>query len=152
MSVVVSLREIINEMAEKADDQTAFLNRKTGELVTIDERRRSLFENSQPIHELSEGEHLIREAMEAGDLLELPNSFEHHEYTIIERFCQTVNDPVHRKKLTKAIKGKRAFRDFQTLVRKLGLRERWVGFRNRELEAIATRWLDRNEIAYDAAA
>ena len=152
MSVVVSLREIINEMAEVADRQTAFLNRRTGELVTIDDQQRILFENSQPIHELSQGQHLIREAMESGDLLELPNSFEHHEYSMLERFCEAVSEPRHKRKLTKAIQGKRAFRDFQKTVAKLGLQERWIGFRNCELEAIATRWLDRHEITYDLAA
>ncbi len=152
MSVVVSLREIINEMAEVADRQTAFLNRRTGELVTIDDQQRTLVENSQPIHDLSEGQHLIREAMESGDLLELPNSFEHHEYSMIERFCEAVSEPRHKKKLTKAIQGKQAFRDFQRTVAKLGLRERWIGFRHRELETIATRWLDHHEIAYDMAA
>ena len=152
MSVVVSLREIISEMAEVTDRQTAFLNRRTGELVTIDDQQRILFENSQPIHELSQGQHLIREAMESGDLLELPNSFEHHEYSIVERFCETVTDPGPKKKLTKAIQGKQAFRDFQRIVAKFGLTDRWTGFRNRELEAIATDWLDRHEIKYDMAA
>ncbi len=152
MSVVVSLREVINEMAELADQHSAFLNRRTGELLTINDQQRTLFENSQPIHELSEGQHVIREAMEAGDLLELPNKFEHHEYSIVERFCETVSDPKHKKKLTKAIRGKQAFRDFQRVVAKLGLQERWIGFRNRELEAIATDWLDRHEIAYNQAA
>ena len=152
MSVVVSLREVINEMAEIADQHSVFLNRRTGELFTIDDQQRVLFENSQPIHELAQGQHVMREAMEAGDLLELPNKFEHHEYSIIERFCDTVSEPKHKKKLARAIRGKQAFRDFQKIVVKLGLQERWIGFRNRELEAVATTWLDRHEIAYDRAA
>ncbi len=152
MSVVVSLREVINEMAEIADRHSAFLNRRTGELFTIDDEQRVLFENSQPIHELSEGQHVMREAMEAGDLLELPNKFEHHEYSMIERFCETVSEPKYKKKLERAIRGKRAFRDFQKVVAKLGLGERWIGFRNRELEVVATNWLDQHEIAYDLAA
>jgi hypothetical protein len=152
MSVVISLREVINEMAEIADQHSAFLNRTTGELFTIDDQQRALFENSQPIHELSEGQHEMRKAMEAGDLLELPNKFEHHEFSIIERFCDTVSEPKHKKKLARAIRGKRAFRDFQKVVAKLGLQERWIGFRNRELESVATDWLDHHEIVYDQAA
>ena len=142
MSILVSLREVINEMAEIADQHSAFLNRTTGELFTIDDQQRALFENSQPIHELSEGQHEMRKAMEAGDLLELPNKAEHPELSIIERFCDTISDPKHKKKLARAIRGKRAFRDFQKVVAKLGLQDRWIGFRNRELESVATDWLD----------
>jgi len=90
--------------------------------------------------------------MESGDLLELPSKFEHHEYSIVERFCESINEPRHKRKLKKAIRGRRAFRDFQKVLGKLGIQERWIGFRNRELEELAVDWLDRNDIAYKKAA
>ncbi len=152
MAVVVSLVEMISEMAEIVDNHTAFLNRKTGEVLTMNDQKRALLENSQPVHDLSEGQHAVREAMESGDLLELPSKFEHHEYSIVERFCQSINEPRQKKKLLKAIRSKRAFRDFQKVIGKLGIQERWIGFRNRELEELAVDWLDRNDIAYKKAA
>ena len=152
MAVVVSLVEMISEMAEVMDNHTAFLNRTTGELLTMNDQQRALFENSQPVHDLSDGQHAVREAMESGDLLELPSKFEHHEYSIVERFCESINEPRHKRKLKKAVRGKRAFRDFQKVLGKLGIQERWIGFRNRELEELAVDWLDRNEIAYKKAA
>jgi hypothetical protein len=152
MTVVVSLAEMISEMAEIVDNHTAFLNRKTGEVLTMNDQQRALFENSQPVHDLSDGQHAVREAMESGDLLELPSKFEHHEFSIVERFCESINEPRQQKKLLKAIRGKRAFRDFQKVIGKLGLTERWIGFRNRELEELAVAWLDENEIQYKKAA
>jgi len=152
MAVVVSLVEMISEMAEIVDDHTAFLNRKTGEVLTMNDQQRALLENSQPVHDLSEGQHAVREAMESGDLLELPSKFEHHEYSIVERFCESINEPRQKRKLLKAIRGKRAFRDFQKVLGKLGIEQRWLGFRNRELEELAVAWLDQNEIAYNKAA
>ena len=152
MAVVVSLVEMISEMAEVMDNHTAFLNRTTGELLTMNDQQRALFENSQPVHDLSDGQHAVREAMESGDLLELPSKFEHHEYSIVERFCESINEPRHKRKLKKAVRGKRAFRDFQKVLGKLGIQERWIGFRNRELEELAVDWLDRNDIAYKKAA
>ena len=128
------------------------MNRRTGELLTMNDQQRALIENSQPVHDLSDGQHSVREAMESGDLLELPSKFEHHEYSILERFCESVTESKHRKKLLKAIRGKRAFRDFEKVLRKLGMRDRWVGFRNRELEGLAVDWLDRHEIEYKKAA
>ncbi len=152
MAIVVSLVEMVSEMAEVVDNHTAFLNRKTGELLTMNDQQRALFENSQPVHHMSEDQHAVREAMESGNLLELPSKFEHHEYSIVERFCESINEPRHKKKLKKAIRGKRAFRDFQKVLGKLGIVERWIGFRNRELEELAVDWLDRNDIAYNKAA
>ena len=152
MAVVVSLVEMVSEMAEVVDNHTAFLNRKTGELLTMNDQQRALFENSQPVHDLSDDQHAVRKAMEVGDLLELPSKFEHHEYSIVERFCESINEPRHRKKLQKAIRGKRAFRDFQKVLGKLGIVQRWIGFRNRELEELAVAWLDQNDIPYNKAA
>ncbi len=152
MAVVVSLVEMISEMAELVDNHTAFLNRKTGELLTMNDQQRALFENSQPVHDLSDGQHAVREAMERGELLELPSKFEHHEFSIVERFCESINEPRHKRKLKKAIRGKRAFRDFRKVIGKLGIVQRWIGFRNRELEELAVDWLDRNDIAFNKAA
>ena len=152
MAIVVSLVEMVSEMAEVVDNHTAFLNRKTGELLTMNDQQRALFENSQPVHDMSEDQHAVREAMESGNLLELPSKFEHHEYSIVERFCESINEPRHKRKLKKAIRGRRAFRDFQKVLGKLGIQERWIGFRNRELEELAVDWLDRNDIAYKKAA
>ncbi len=152
MAVVVSLVEMINEMAEVVDNHTAFLNRRTGEVLTMNDQQRALLENSQPVHDLSDGQHAVREAMECGDLLELPSKFEHHEFSIVERFCESIKEPRYRKKLLKAIHGKRAFRQFQKVMGKLGIQERWIGFRNRELEELAVAWLEQNDIEYKKAA
>lgn len=152
MSVIVALREVISEMAEVGDNHTAFLNRRTGELLTMNDQQRALIENSQPVHDLSDGQHTVREAMEAGDLLELPSKFEHQEYSILERFCESVTEPKARKKLQKAIRGKQAFRDFEKAVRKLRMYDRWIGFRNRELEGLAVAWLEQHEIEFKKAA
>ena len=39
MSNAVSLRELVNEMTETSERHTAFLNRKTGELLTLNEQQ-----------------------------------------------------------------------------------------------------------------
>ncbi len=152
MFAAVTLREIINEMAEVGKNHTAFLNRKTGEFITMNDQQRTLLENAMPSHDLSDGQHQIREAMDAGDLLELPSSYEHREFATIERFCDSVHDPKHKKKLLKAIRGKNAVTTFRSLIGKLGIVQQWTGFRNRQLEQIAVDWLNNNDIRFDKAA
>ncbi len=148
----VSLREIINEMAEVGSNHTAFLNRKTGELFTMNDQQRALIENAMASHELSDGQHLVREAMDAGDLVELPSTFEHREFSTIEQFCDSVHDAKHKKKLLKAIRGKTAVASFRKIIRKLGIEQQWTGFRNNQLEQIAIDWLNSNDIRFDKAA
>ena len=152
MFAAVTLREIINEMAEVGPNHTAFLNRKTGELFTMNDQQRLLLENAMESHDLSDGQHQVREAMDAGDLLELPSSYEHREFSTIEQFCDSVHEPKHKKKLLKAIRTKQAVTSFRQVIRKLGIEQQWIGFRNRQLEQIAIDWLNNNDIRFNRAA
>ncbi len=152
MFAAVSLREIVNEMAEVGLNHTAFLNRKTGELLTMNDQQRALLENAMASHDLSDGQHQVREAMDAGDLLELPSTCEHREFSTIERFCDSVHDAKHKKKLLKTIRGKQAVTSFRKIIRRLGIEQQWTGFRNHRLEQIAIDWLNSNDIRFDKAA
>jgi hypothetical protein len=151
MSVVVSLRDIVTEMVEVGDDQTAFLNRRTGELLSLSDEQRYLLENGHPSR-LPDEQRRLQEALETGDLLELPSAFERHEYSIVDRFCHSIKDGDVRDQLLAAIRGKRAFRDFTAAVRGFSLEGAWVSFRDQAFEEIALSWLEANGIAYDKAA
>ncbi|MHC4218103.1 MAG: UPF0158 family protein [Planctomycetota bacterium] len=151
MSVMVSLRDVVNEMAEVSDDQTAFLNRRTGELISLNDEQRYVLENGRA-DDAPDGQRELREVLQAGDLLELPSAFEHHEYSIVERFCHTVKDAEQQDQLLTAIRGKRAFRDFKAAIITFGLADAWRHYRDHAFEAIAADWLAQNDIAYDKAA
>ena len=151
MPFVVSLRDVINEMADIGDDQTAFLNRRTGELVSLTDEQRYVLENGRAA-DAPECQRDLQKVLQTGDLLELPSSFEHHEYSVVEQFCHSIKDPDHQERLLAAIHGKRAFRDFKAIIASLGLDGAWAHFRNRAYEELAVAWLQQNEIAYDQAA
>ena len=148
MAESVSLRSVVHEMSEIGGNEVAFINRRTGELTRLAEGRREILESTYPVDELSDGERAARTAWDAGDLLELPTKYDQGEYTVVEQFCETVREGSHRDQLLKAIRGKRAFRDFHALVGKLGLQPGWLGFRERAFEEIATHWLDRHGITW----
>ncbi len=151
--VVISVCDIVTEMVETDGECSAFLNRITGELTTLTEDVRDALENGDPSEDLpaAEQERLtaFRCLLESGDLLELPSSFETQEYSIRERFSQSLPENEHRGQLLSALDGPTAFRSFNELVKRLGLRDAWSGYRDRAFEEIAVAWLESNKIAYD---
>jgi hypothetical protein len=151
MSLVVSLRDVVNEMAEVGEDQTAFLNRRTGELISLTDEQRYVLENGRA-DDAPEEQRELREVLQSGDLLELPSAFEHHQYSMVERFCHSVRDPGQRDQLLAVIRGKRAFRDFKVAIARYGLQEAWRHCRDQAFEQIAVSWLEKNSIAYEKAA
>ena len=151
MSVVVSLRDVVNEMVEAGEDQSAFVNRRTGEVVSLTDEERYQLENVRA-EDVPEAQRELQEALRAGDLLELPSAFEHHQYSIVERFCHSIKEGDHQEQLLKAIHGKRAFRDFTALVRATGLEAAWTHFRDQAFEELAIAWLATNDLVHERAA
>jgi hypothetical protein len=151
MPVVVSLREVVSEMVEAGEGQRAFVSRRTGEVISLTDDELDMLENVRAEY-VPEAKRDLQEVLRAGDLLELPSPFEHHQYSIVEQFCHAVKDGDHRDQLLQAIRGKRAFRDFSALVRHLGLHDAWARFRDQAFEEIAVDWLVKHDLVHDRAA
>ncbi len=155
-SVVVSLRDIVSEMVEISDDHTAYLNRKTGELISLADEVRELLERDRSPDVLPEEQRWMiskaRQVVDTDDFLELPPRFEIHEYSLVERFCDGIADPDQRRDLKAALEGPQAFRSFGDAVGRIGLEQEWFRFRDQAFEELAINWLDEHEIAYDASA
>ena len=152
-SVMVSLRDIVSEMVEISDDHTAYLNRKTGELISLADEVRDLLERDRSPDVLPEEQRWMiskaRQVLDTDDFLELPPRFEIHEYSLVERFCDGIDDPDQRQNLKAALEGPRAFRSFSDAVGRLGMEQEWFRFRDQAFEELAISWLNEHEIAYD---
>jgi hypothetical protein len=153
----VVLRNVVQEMDVPDDDWSVFLNRRTGELVTVTGEEASAVEDG----EFDEDEldyldderiQLIRTVFESDDYLQLPSRFDIDEYHIMERFCRQVEDEHIRDDLLQAIHRPGAFGRFKTLVQHCRLMDDWYAFRDRALEEIAIEWLEDHRIAYDNGA
>jgi len=147
----VSLRAVAAEMDLLNDDWTAYINRRTGELVTVtDEAARAVEDGADDHIPEWQAELLpkIREVLGSRDYLPLPSKFDINEYRILERFCHGVTDPVVRRDLLQAIQGKGAFGRFKTLAQHCGLLDEWHAYRYEALESIAAEWLEANGIGY----
>jgi hypothetical protein len=149
--VVVSLQDVVTAMDLMNQERESFLDPQTGEIITVTEDDLRALEDPEPDllpdwqRELLPS---IRKAVESDSCLRLPTSFDIHEWSIMERFCRTVNEPSAHDELVDAIHGRGAFRAFRGALERLGLRDQWQAYRDNQLEQIARDWLESNRIPY----
>lgn len=152
MAVVVSLRKVVDEIEALMGGWTAYLNRKTGELHTLQEDDEGLVADDADLEDLSDWQRdaipVIREILESEDWLALPTKFDIHEWAIMDEFSCSVEDPALRNELRSAIRGAGAFRHFKATIHWYGLQETWYRYRTGVLDRIAIDWLDEQQIAY----
>ena len=152
MKATVSLKDVVNEMDVLSDEYSAFLNRHTGELVTLSNEEISAAEEDDNIDEYPEWQQDMiikaKEVINSDDYLPLPNKFEIHEYHIMEKFCHTIEDDKIRGNLLDKIRARGAFSRFKNAIQMNGIEEEWYRFRQEQLEKIAIDWLEVNQISY----
>ena len=153
MSVVVSLRDIVDAMDFQSDDATTFLNRQTGEIALVSaEDRHDAEQNDLDLAALADrrraGVLKARDILASADFVPVPDKFEIHEWSIMERFAISQTDRPTRAELIDALHRRPAFRKFSDAVRELGLEGEWLAFRTTALEDIARDWLEEHGIPY----
>jgi len=91
MAVIVSLRDVIEQMDLMTDEATAYINRKTGELITLTHGRTRLGRRPRggrrrpSVAERPPAK--AREVLASADFLPLPGKFEIHEWSIHGALC-----------------------------------------------------------------
>jgi Uncharacterised protein family (UPF0158) len=153
MSVVVSLKNVVAAMDFQSDEATAYLNRGTGEIETVNDEDRCFAEDeTADVQKLPAWQRAsvlkARQVLDSADFVPLPDKFEIHEWAIMERFAISQTSRTTRAELIDAIHGRGAFRMFQDTVRRLGIEEAWLAFREAAFEDIARDWLESHDIPY----
>ena len=165
--VTVSLSEVVHEMDSFNDDYyTTYLNKQTGEFVTLsteelgaaeslafaelDDEFDAEFDEEQKEYPdwVQEGIKKASEVLDSNDYLPLPGKWDIHEYSIMEKFCYSLESARISNVLLNAIRGRGAFHRFKNAIRRHGITEDWYEFRDRALEKIAIGWLESHGIAY----
>lgn len=153
MAARVRLRDVVEAMDLPNQDWESYLNRGTGEIVTITDEDRHLVEGDADPDDLPDWQRKTlpkaREALESNQFLLLPGGFEIHEWSIMERFGQGRSDARQRDELLDSLHGRGAFRMFKAAIRRLGIEEDCYHFRDSALEEIAKGWLESNGIEYE---
>ena len=152
MPAVISLRDVVEAIDLPSDEMSSYLNPETGEILTVSEEELDLLERGDTDESLQEWERellpKLREAVESDRWLALPDRFEVHEWSIMERFSRTVKNERHREELVDATHGTGAFRLFHRTIERLGMRDTWFKFRDSEFERIARDWLESQGLEY----
>ena len=91
---------------------------------------------------------MARDILETDHYLSLPDRFEINEYSIMERFCLSVDDEDLRDDLGSAIRGRGAFRRFKDRMQLYGMAEEWYRYRDAALREIAVVWCEAHGITY----
>ena len=149
--IVVSLEDVVAEIDLPNDSWAAYLNRRTGQIVTVTDEHGTLLDGEE-LEGVSDGQFegppQLGDVLESEDWLALPDKFEIHEYRLLERFSLGVEDAEVRAELLQAISGRGAFRRFREVIHERGMAEAWYAYRDQSYEAIAVEWLEANGIAF----
>lgn len=152
MKAIVSLKDVVGEMEMQSDESVAYLNKRTGELITLSEYDLSPVEDEDDASELPDWQKEMiqkaKEVAESDDYLTLPSKYDIHEYRIMEDFCYSIQDQAMGDKLLDTIKGRGAFRRFKEAINFMGIEEDWYRFRQDAFEKIAIDWLEEYGIPY----
>lgn len=149
----VSLQSVVNEMDVLSNEVTAYINKKTGELYSVSEEEASIVEQGNEEDEFipewqRETLPKVREVLESGDYVALPDQFEIHEYEIMERFCLSLSDEGLQDELLHDIRGSGAFRRFKDAIQHKGIQDDWYRFRDQALKRIAVDFLESEGIPW----
>ena len=152
MEPVIRLKDFIQEMDVLGDEIKVYLNIRTGEFTMVSNDDLSAAEENEDIEDYPEWQQKniqeVREVLSTDDYRELPSKFDIHEYSIMERFCYSVDDDELSDRLLNSIRRRGAFRYFKDTIHEYGIAEDWYKFREQAFKKIAIDWLKSNNIPY----
>jgi hypothetical protein len=154
MSFLVKISEIVEAIDSRTDETTAYLDKRTGEIVAVSEEDLNATEDLEPLEDYPEWQRdnirIAREILSnEGDFLGLPAKYDIHEYQIMEGFCLSVRSKTISEALWASIKGKRAFRRFKDHVQRLGIADEWYKYREEAIKQIAINWCKSHHIDFE---
>ena len=154
MAIRVKLNDIIEGLEFESDERNSFLDKRTGEVVSISEEEMQAAEDDEPIEDFPDWQQdLVRIAKEivdeTGNYIALPTKFDIDEYSIMEKFCLSLNDSEMSDTLYSLIKGSGAFRRFKDAVHEYDIADDWYKYRNNALKEVAIEWCQENDIEFE---
>lgn len=154
MPLPIKLKEIIEGMDMQSDETTAYLNKQTGEVIPImeEELRAIEDEDEEQIQEMpdwqKENLQTAKEVLETDNFVALPSKYHINEYSIMEKFCLSIQDNELSNQMYSSIKGSGAFRRFKENIRRHGIEENWYKHRDEAFREIAVDWCKENGITF----
>jgi hypothetical protein len=152
MALPVKLRAVVDQIEMTGDEMTAYIHRKTGDLISLTDEDLSYAEEGDNNHLIPDWQQetvdQAKQVLADDEYIALPDSFEIHEYQIMEHFCYTIEDERVRNILLQTINGKGAFRHFKDKVHAEGINKNWWRFRDSAFRQIAVGFLENQGIDF----
>ena len=147
----VSLRDIVDALDLQSDELHSCLDPNTGEIITFNDEEISIVQRgnweSAPAW-MQEQLPKIKRALEDDRILELPDRAHIDEWRMMQDFAVDEEQCRCRSELESVVHGEGAFRRFRDAIRRLGLEDKWLRYREVEYERVARAWLEENNIPY----
>jgi hypothetical protein len=150
----VKLEDVIEQLEFANESSKSFYNIINEEIYIIPEEvERYTIQNNLDDEFISEWEkELIPIAKDIQNnpenYISFPDQFEIHEYSIMERFCLSLNNDKLREIMYSSIKGRGAFQRFKDKIHEQGIAEDWYKYKEESLKEIAIGWCENNNIEY----
>jgi len=153
----IDLKELAEQLDFMFDGWSYFVNRKTGEIISIDDTHlgiaEELDESDEIPDEFSEWESdAIEQARELldnwDDMIRLPSKEELREYDMMEDFTESVKDAHIRDCLEISIQGRGAFRRFKDTAIRFGVIDSWYEFKSQALMEYAKEWCEMHDLEF----
>lgn len=145
MPLPVEVKEVADIIGILDDQTHAYINRRTGELVTVSDEDLALAENESD-EEVPEWQRENIESaklvLSSDDYIQLPGQFDFHEYRVMERFCLSLGDVELQDKLLSYLRGRRAFRRFKDGIHEAAIEKLWYDYRDQALMELAAVFLE----------
>ena len=154
MAIRVKLDDIIEGLEFQSDESSSFLNKNTGEVVLMTDYVMQAAEDDEPFEDMEDWERdLVAIAgeilAETGQYIPLPSKFDIDDYSIMERFCMSLDNQEISDILCDLISSSGAFRRFKDAIYKYGVEDEWYKYRDNAMKEIAIEWCRENNIEFD---
>jgi len=150
----VKLYDVIEQLEFSSESNKSFFNKRTDEIHLIpEELERYAEQNNDDEDFISEWEKelipIIKDIQQnPSDYIQFPDQFYINEYTIMERFCLSLNDEALRDKMYSSIKGSGAFRRFKESIHDYAIADDWYKYKDEAFREIAIEWCKENSLEY----
>src|SRR5215475_1574517 len=129
MPTKVSLRNVVDAIDSLMEGFTAYLNRETGEVYTVEDEEAQSLDDGEDLDDIPDWRRealaMAQEVLESEDWLALPDKFDVHEWSIMEQFAHSIENEDLRHDLLDAIHGRGAFRYFRDTIDRYGMKDAW---------------------------
>lgn len=149
----IKLDDVIEQIVFANESSKSYFNKKTCEIHLIPDEVEMYTDRDKKDDFIPEWEkELIPVAKDISrnpdNYISFPTQYDIHEYSIMERFCLSIEDDDLREIMYSSIKGSGAFRRFKENIFTYAIENDWYKYRDAAYKEIAIEWCKDNNIEF----